>query len=124
MINIKAILITTLLIFSLGSAANPVLEQNSDPLPLKNGGVLIPKIGNTVFTLCGLPMLLIMHDKNGVEVHAGPDIARRAMTIPSDVPLTIADMSAAWPNKIACPEPSGDTKGHEKKKPREWYAGY
>lgn len=123
-INIKAVLISTLLVLSLGCQANPVLKQNAEPRPVEGGGMLIPKTGNTVFTMCGLPMLLIMHNEDGIEVYGGPNIATRAMSIPSNVPLTVAEMSSAWPDKIECPKPSSDTKGHEKKKPREWYAGF
>ena len=127
MINIKILLIATLLFasLSLGCGATPKLPDTSRPIPMPGGGLLIPKMGNTVFTICGLPVILVIHNKLGVEVYAGEDMVERAQTIDPDTPMSVAEISRTWGDQMMqCPADSDGTNAPVKKKPREWYAGY
>ena len=137
MIKIKILLVTLLLSFCVGCAASPKSENyhkaetqaemlNKDmPIRLPNGGTMIPKSGNTVFTMCGLPIMLVIHNELGVEVYGGEEMVKRAQDIDPDHPLTIAEISKTWgDHMVQCPAGSDGTNAPVKKKPREWYAGF
>ena len=127
MIKAKTVLATALLFLTLGCAVTmPSATAPSKPTPIE-GGALVPKASNTVFTLCGLPMVLIIQRANGIEVYAGPNILKKAKSIDPHVPLVIADITKSWNGTsygIECPPPPSDMKTPKKKKPREWYANF